>query len=233
LKNFEFSLGSLFAQESKSILMRLSLRKFDQALVQDLLEISMSHVNAVTGETRTLTRMLSVERPVVVTSLKPVPCELDKHLNRFTAATAIEEAQKLAGVGDVPRANQLLSRAVQVIENSVSHANSYCRDLVRDLYDCIAGLNKCDSKKMSELMHYMNAYSTMYFLERSNGCCNLLGIENRLQQGAEGACIDSAKIRMEKWSAGYGYMTWTQEEVSEKAETSQQSLASRYLQACF
>jgi len=233
VKNFEVSLGSLFAQESKSIMMRLSLRKFDQPLIQNLLEISMSYVNAVTGETTQLITMVTLNRPSTVSSSRGVPMELDKHLNRFTAATAIEEGQKLAGVGDLAGANQILSRAVQVIETSVSQSNQYCRDLVRDIYDCIAGLNKCDPKKMSEIIHYMNAYSSMYFLERSNGCCNLIGIENRLEQDANGACIDGRKIRMEKWSAGYGYITWTQEEVSEKAENSQHSLASRYLQACF
>eukprot|EP01116_Phalansterium_solitarium_P023673 TRINITY_DN8414_c0_g1_i5.p1 TRINITY_DN8414_c0_g1~~TRINITY_DN8414_c0_g1_i5.p1 ORF type:complete len:466 (+),score=36.39 TRINITY_DN8414_c0_g1_i5:240-1637(+) len=72
VKEYSISLGSLYSQESRSILFKLSLRKFAEPLVQDLVDVSVSYTNTLTGRDVKLALALSMNRPATVVSA-PMP----------------------------------------------------------------------------------------------------------------------------------------------------------------
>lgn len=122
---------------------------------------------------------LELTRPEV-TPAQTMPIELDRHINRFMAATAIEEAVRKAMEQQYGAAQQQLIVAIDTIKQSVSAKDAssanYCEDLVSDLRECAEGMENPQIFNAAGI-HYAHSYSTMYFLERSTGAWNLRGIK--------------------------------------------------------
>lgn len=66
-------------------------------------------------------------------------------------------------------------------------------------------------------IHYCFAYATMYFLERSTGTANLIGIDHH-KKNSEEPVREPESPKKEKRNLGYGYTTYAQEEESNKAK---------------
>jgi hypothetical protein len=151
-----------------------------------------------------------------------MPVELDKHINRYAAASAIEEAVLKANAKDYVAAKKHIHETISAIQKSVSakHPNlsQYCEDLVADLTECAGGMQ--DLETYASGIHYAHAYSTMYYMERSTGTSNLLGVER--------SSAPESLVR-EKRHEGYGYVTYAQEEEANKAKHETKNFVTGYL----
>jgi hypothetical protein len=86
---------------------------------------------------------------------------------RYYAATTINEAIELAQQDKFNEAQNLLFKLIEKIESSLSAREPYCLDLVKDIRECLCGMR--DYESFATGMHYAQAYSEMYLLERSTG----------------------------------------------------------------
>lgn len=98
-------------------------------------------------------------------------------------------------------------------------------------------------------IHYAYAYCTMYFAERSTGTCNLLGIgtidchgnnnnnrcnnnfyKNSISSIASSSTSSTLSPCEKKRNTGYGYVTFAQEEESQKAKKEARHYVTGYLE---
>lgn len=218
LKEYIIKIGSISIQENRSILLRLSLRKMAQEITEhNLLKISVQYKNLLTNSIETVESYLSVSRPDISPPIcsNKIPLELDMQLNRMLAVSAIDEAILLSRQNNnLSGARELIKDTIMSIEKSISYGETYCRDLVTDLRQCMNGL--CDNVYFYGI-HYANAYGSMYSSEKSNGCQYLRGLTDLV----DNSCNNSRH-------RGYGYATKMGEEASEKAKSQVQSFLCRY-----
>jgi hypothetical protein len=152
---------------------------------------------------------------------------LDKHINRYTAAVAMETAASKASTKDFNGAQKELQEVIKLVEQSVSAKNpqsaKYCEDLVADLKEVSDGME--DSQAFTSGVHYVHAYSTMYYMERSTGTSNLLGVQAAETENE----VNNNNKREKKRHVGYGYKTKEQEEGAKGAVDKQKHYVSGYL----
>jgi len=164
-----------------------------------------------------ISKGIAIARPKKVDGMQQIPAELDKHINRYTAAVAMEEAALKANSKDFSGAQKQLHDVIKLVEQSVSARNPksslYCEDLIADLKEVADGME--DSSVYASGIHYVHAYTTMYYMERSTGTANLHGVAETEKE--------------KKRNAGYGYKTKEQEEGSQEALGKQQHYVSGYL----
>jgi len=211
-KEYDVKLELMYQQESKTILFRLSLRKFDKpALQHQLLSIEVDYINALSGKReRICSAPLIVARPDLPL-ITPFPPSLDEHLNRYQAATAITDAIEMAAKYQFPQSSARLTETIEKIRVSPSRDHQFCQDLVSDLADCLAHLS--DAKAFKTGMHAAHAYASMYFMERSAGLASRLGLRQ-------------SQMR----HIGYGYVTPEQESKQHEAVSYCNAYTSDYQQ---
>jgi len=224
VKDFSISIGSIYNKESKSILVKLSLRKIIKPILEHpLLKIILTYSNSLS----TTVQEMKIEIPVKVARTNEqlptseVPLLIDKHINRFLAAHAIEEALKLAENDNLKGAQTEIQTAIKNISTqpfSKGIYEQYCKDLIVDLEQCLKAFFDQETF-LSEGCHYARSYCAMYYYERSNGCHNFKGItikndpnQSKLQHGL-----------------GYGYSTDTQKDNAIKAVQQTNFYVSTYL----
>jgi hypothetical protein len=130
-----------------------------------------------------------------------VPLSIDKHLNRYAAATTITEAIELSRNFQFKKAQEKLSGLVEKVQSSVSGRSEYCEDLAKDLRDCSNSMT--DVNAFRKGIHFAHACSSMYFMERSTGLKSVL-------QANPNATVPLRHL-------SYGYTTPEQESESLKA----------------
>lgn len=167
MKNYIGFLGSMYEQEQRTILMRLSLRDFKSVCEHKLFTISVSYCSAINNLQYKESATVVIQR-----SQKPkrlfIPLELDVQINRVTSAEAIDFAITSANENNFGIAQQTLLSAIKKISSSSSASEPYCVDLITDLTECIKYVSGPDSFVGSKV-HQIHQYSTMYNQERSVG----------------------------------------------------------------
>lgn len=183
VKKYCVQLGSMFMGEERCVLFKLSLRKIGSELLQHrLLTANVRYCNALTGEEigfgttagpgllMPLYADIVIQRPLHSNKARGPPAvELDKHINRYTAAAAIEEAIASANGRDFDGAQDKLYSVIQCVQKSASGVlgDPYIEDLVTDLEECAESMGSFDVYVAGK--HTAHAYVGMYFLERSTG----------------------------------------------------------------
>eukprot|EP01114_Cavostelium_apophysatum_P017474 TRINITY_DN5198_c0_g1_i5.p1 TRINITY_DN5198_c0_g1~~TRINITY_DN5198_c0_g1_i5.p1 ORF type:complete len:573 (+),score=118.31 TRINITY_DN5198_c0_g1_i5:213-1931(+) len=178
VKHYGAMLGSMYKQESRCVLFKLSLRKMEKEISQQsLVKITVRFTNSATGKEHCLTTTCSISRPASA-PFSPIPASLDRHINRWNAASAIEHAIQLCSTRDFDGARRHLTEAIAAVKKSSSASDpaysQYCEDLTTDLSQTLLGME--DAEVFTYGIHVAHAFSTMYFMERSTGTCNLLGV---------------------------------------------------------
>jgi len=259
MKDYMVSLGSLYEHESKSILFKLSLRKVEPLMNHLLMHVIVSYFDMWSSVKHRIERTISIHRPSH-SSIQSIPIELDKQMLRYMSAVAIEDAISKARENNLEAARKQLESMIASIRNSRAaqdaQVSSFCEDLIRDLMECSEAME--DDKIFSAFgIHYAYAFSTMYFMERSNGisylseikksveswrnrsCADIGNIEEKEEEKERHARVRSGNLRetcviQRKRNAHYGYITIAQEEGSTKAITTTQNIIDDYLrQATF
>eukprot|EP01117_Protostelium_nocturnum_P016062 TRINITY_DN628_c0_g1_i1.p1 TRINITY_DN628_c0_g1~~TRINITY_DN628_c0_g1_i1.p1 ORF type:complete len:633 (+),score=138.85 TRINITY_DN628_c0_g1_i1:536-2434(+) len=232
VKDYKISLGSLYKQESKTILFKLSIRKSEEVSKQKLLRVIIGYTDTITGLEHQTEKTICVNRPSRP-NLYPIPTELDKHINRYAAAAAIEEAVHKASGKDFFGAKKQIEDVITSIKSSLSskegNSSYYCQDLVKDLMECLFGMK--EEQIFHYGIHYAHAYSTMYYMERSTGTRNLIGIQNIA--GKDAGSILSSPTQDVHYNVGSGYLTSAQVEESFRAQTVARSFVTGYMENVF
>ncbi len=188
----------------------------------------------MSGKDQSCDAQICILRPNQQSVNQVIPPELDWHINRYMAATAIQEAVERAIVQDFLGAQRQLNEVIQSIQNSKSaqmdsEYRGRTEDLTKDLKECANGM---DHTTFSSGMHYAHAYSTMYYMERSTGTNNLLGVNKLLNVGTATLNNNQSPQQLHnntqlqqnnnhsdnKRNRGYGYLTNAQQEEVLKAK---------------
>ena len=169
MKNYVGYLGSMYSNESKSILMRLSLRKMNEG-EHKLFKISLSYKNAFDDRKYVISNIVSIQRYSSNCLISPFHFsnknkELEKQVHRITAIEAIDHAINAAYVKNFGTAQQIIQSTIQKIYNSSTGSDSYCINLLADLEIC----KKCVSNQdifESFGKHKVHQYIAVYNQER-------------------------------------------------------------------
>ncbi|PRP75975.1 hypothetical protein PROFUN_01691 [Planoprotostelium fungivorum] len=223
VKHYNVHLGSVYRHETKSILFKLSLRKLEtSSQACRLVHLTVRYVDTATQKPHVIRGSLVVDRPSRA-KIHPLPPILDWGINRFAAAASIEEASGKASSGDYSGAQRHLANMISSIKSSCSYHHrdyfSSCDDLIKDLGECMSGMERRETYVRG--VHYANAYSTMYYLERSNGTRNFTGIHSEEMRNVHNNREDKGLSL--KRSLGYGYLTPVQIEEAFKAQSAARS----------
>jgi Mg-chelatase subunit ChlD len=228
VKDYSISFGSLSMEETRGLLFKLSLRKLDQpAKDHSLVKIIVSYTDAFTGLDCKQEKVISVKRtPTEI--LRPIPIALDLHINRFTAAAAIETAIEKANMKQFDIAQKHIDSVIETARNSVSFKTSttgqYIEDLIADLSLIKASMSSYEVF-VEKGTHYSYAFATMYYMERSTGTRNFLGHPSLQLKFGEST---SSTKPSTKRSNHYGYVSFFQEQERLEASKGVGSLIGRY-----
>ena len=237
VKDYNISFGSLSLEETRGLLFKLSLRKMDDYVKQhNLVKVIVTYTDAFTGLDCKAESFLSAER-TKTEILKPIPVQLDLHINRFTAASAIETAIEKANAKQFDVAQKHLEQVIETARNSSSFKNSstgqYIEDLIADLSLCKSALS-CYEVFVEKGTHYSYAFATMYYMERSTGTRNLLGHSSLVSKGKDQfedmlPCnVKLTETKPPKRSSHYGYVSFYQEQQRTEASKEVSSFLSTY-----
>lgn len=204
MKKYYGSLGSMYEQESRSVLMRLSLRALSECS-QNIFQVTVAYTSAYDNTRKSHKQLVIVNRKQELTK-QPMNSELEKQINRITSAEAIDKAISAASVKNFGTAEQIIRQAIQLIESSETSKDPYCKDLIADLRDCISCVSNQERFNRSGV-HEAYQFSTMYNQERS------VGIHHRGNR-----------------SANYGYCTPLQTQEKQKASQAIHNYLSGYFQ---
>lgn len=227
VKDYSVSFGSLSMEETRGLLFKLSLRKLDQiAKEHNLVKVVVTYTDAFTGLDCKLEKTISVHR-TATEILRPIPVALDLHINRFTAAAAIETAIEKANIKQFELAQKHIDAVIETARNSVSFKTSatgqYIEDLISDLTLVKAGLSTYEIF-VEKGTHYSYAFATMYYMERSTGTRSFMGHPTLQMKFGDSFTKTSATKR----SNQYGYVSFFQEQERQEASKGVGSLIGRY-----
>jgi len=81
-------------------------------------------------------------------------------------------------------------------------------------------------------IHYAHAYSTMYYMERSTGSSNLMGVKKSTESSLRDQLLQEIEDDQyrKKRNTGYGYVTYEQEEEASKAVKQTAMFVTGYLE---
>jgi hypothetical protein len=138
-KDYDISIGGLRNFVSKTILFKLSLRKFSNPIYQPLMNITVDYED-VLGNSYSLEETVYVNRtphPI----LRVIPQILDENINRIAAAKVITESIELSDQLQFTQAKEKLDQIISIINSSSSSKSSFSVILVNKLLSCISGMS--------------------------------------------------------------------------------------------
>jgi hypothetical protein len=153
---YELALGDIQSEERRDILVDVSiaasattdLREADVAW--PVLKTTVTYTNVITGQSgaRVAHTATIIRRPAAGHHLREDDTRdvtVDRQLNRWLAAEAMEAANEAARDGEMERAREIIKRASGRIAESVSRDDEFCKSLVSDLERCEGGLQSQSS----------------------------------------------------------------------------------------
>lgn len=139
--HYVVSLGDMQSEENRDIITLVDLPSLEQPHDSfPIMKVTLSYQNAVTGKEDTKSVIAAVVRPENVPPGLKRDFNLDKQNNRIIASDALEQAAFAGTASDFSKATAVLSAAISRIQESVSAADDFCKNLVADLEKCKEGL---------------------------------------------------------------------------------------------
>ncbi|ELR19543.1 von Willebrand factor type A domain containing protein [Acanthamoeba castellanii str. Neff] len=146
---YEVALGDIQSEERRDILVDVSIAGATTDVEADtpewpVLKTTVTYTNVITGRSgaRAEHSATIIRRPAADHHHHDEARDVavDRQLNRWLAAEAMEAANEVARGGDMERARAIIKRASDRIRESVSRADEFCQSLVSDLARCEGGL---------------------------------------------------------------------------------------------
>ena len=198
MKYYTISLGSMYEQEKRTIIIRQSLRAMSTEKEHQLFRVTVTYMSTLDRKQKTIQKLFAVNRMIESKMGEPVAVDLDKQINRVNAAEAIDLAIKSALENNFGIAKQTLRDAAEKILRSSTSHDPYCADLIEDLRLCYTYVeNPVLFKSVGN--HKIHSYSTMYHQERAVGLKTLANRKSRVSSNY-GYCTKQQIMEVESAS---------------------------------
>lgn len=162
------NLGDIFSEESKDIVVNVSLPQCTPTDTVDVVRVNLEYFSIIDNNFHKHTAIAKISRPQNVPVDQKPNMELDKQRNRLLSADALLLARNLGERGDLDRARANVTEAIDRIRASPSMDDPFCRGLVTDLRLCLDNLvdTRTYQTKGSKMI---NNYWTSNAYQRSAG----------------------------------------------------------------
>jgi len=160
------SLGEMQFEEKRDIVLALRVPALPGPVdAQKILAVRLDGVDVLTEVVLECHAAASIGRPERASSFVENRA-VSTQYNRLAAAHAMEDASKEADKGDLEKARELIKAAIEMIEASPSKDEDFCKNLVKDLQECLAGM-RSQREYESEGGRYMSTNVVSHFNQRS------------------------------------------------------------------
>lgn len=155
------NLGDLFAEDEKDILIELSVPTLSApAAAAGVLRASLRAFNVVLGAPDAVSATLELARPLATPADQPVNQALDAQRNRIQMAESIEEAARLADMGNLAAGRQMLHAAQRRVATSDSAGCALSSNLVAESEALVANYSsEMQYRSVGSKMSKMSAMS--------------------------------------------------------------------------
>jgi len=128
------TLGDLFAEDEKDILLEVALPKLTGAAGPcDVLSATLRAFNVNSSAPEVVKVTLELDRPTNTPANQPVNLELDAQRNRIETAEAMEKATQMADAGDVAGGRSVLAACKMRVGQTYSANQTLSAGLVREM----------------------------------------------------------------------------------------------------
>lgn len=168
----ELSLGDIYAEDEKDVMVQLSLPKLATPLAEDegappCLHATLRYYSVPTSRFESASTTLSVARPAVTPAQQPVNLKLEEQRMRVAAAEAMARAAQLADQGRLDEGRTVLQQCRNLTLSSPAATSAQCEALVADLSRVETGYeNSREYERWGGKMSKMSAMS--HCQQRSN-----------------------------------------------------------------
>eukprot|EP01098_Paradermamoeba_levis_P006412 TRINITY_DN2657_c0_g2_i4.p1 TRINITY_DN2657_c0_g2~~TRINITY_DN2657_c0_g2_i4.p1 ORF type:complete len:176 (-),score=61.78 TRINITY_DN2657_c0_g2_i4:3-530(-) len=132
----------------------------------DIGRMTLKYFNVIKKAEETKTLTLQISRHISA-PFQQYPPELDKQYNRILAADAMEKASKAGEAGEFEKGRIHIKNVCQLIQDSVSGDDPFCKGLVADLLKCEQALMDKESYVQKGNMLFINNLNA-HFMQRSS-----------------------------------------------------------------
>jgi len=134
------ALGDFYSEETRDVICCMQLPAVtDENPEFPIATVTLEYCNVASNETEKVTCVCSVKRSLKAEKNQKRDFELDKQINRLTAAAAMEDAQQV-GLSDLNKARQIIKDAISSIEKSISAGDAFSASLIADLEDILSDM---------------------------------------------------------------------------------------------
>jgi hypothetical protein len=138
----ELSLGDLYSEESRDIVLEVKLNMLRSELErQELVKFTLTYYNVTNQSGETLEVTATVKRPTEAPQDQKPNAALDKQRNRVETTNAVLRGRDLADRGNYEEAKQVLRDVKSKIQVSTTANESYSSNLMGDLDDVMEGMS--------------------------------------------------------------------------------------------
>lgn len=178
-KKFTVQFGSISFEESRTILVKLSINKAELGK-QHLLKVTVDYSKALTNGAESASCELFINRSDTEILQVRNP-HIDLHYWRYTVAATIEDAVREINTSrDEERFASAQSKIIQLKEKMEKEAPEFCaeqfgKDYLHILEEMVLGMK--NSQTYSAGIHYADSYISALYLERNTGYSFLKGMQ--------------------------------------------------------
>ena len=135
----EVALGDLQSEETRDVLLELTLPPSAAGGCVKYSSLSLSYFNVITAAMETLRVELVIDRASTGKPRVSNPT-IDKERNRLNITKAIKEARQKASDGKFKEGRDILIACEQKVKASVTAEDPLCKAMLIDLADCLRGM---------------------------------------------------------------------------------------------
>jgi len=134
------SIGDLFSEDQKDILVQLTLPALDEPACRvKVLDAKLRYFSVLTSKMEEITSSITVERPEVEPEVQALQMRIQEQRTRIRVAEAMESASRFADAGQIQQGREVLQDARQYVELLTREDSVLLKDLARDCDDVLLG----------------------------------------------------------------------------------------------
>lgn len=135
----ELSIGDLYSEEQRDIVVELSLNLVNEFTCQDVVTFTVSYFNVIATEIDSIKVTARISR-TDKESLSQENIEIDKHRNRVKTINSIKTSRERADSGNLDGAREILQQQLKSMQNSVSCQEPLTSSLIDDVCEVMNGM---------------------------------------------------------------------------------------------
>jgi len=176
--SFVVQLGDLQSEEKRDILCKVALPAITEASLTQIVKFNLSYFNVLESRQVDYEHYAIMDRPDAVPESVEVNPIIDQQKNRLLTADVLSRAKQMADANDLVGARDLVTKAKQTINESISGEEPFCKALIADLNECLSGL--VDRRQYTTSGTFtMSSKATSHYQQRSTTSTTTYGTQSR------------------------------------------------------